>query len=75
MNQKEFLQIELNKTQAMIGTYHQLSKRKQRKRRYFEDYCYLARKEMMLKEKLSIETTVRYVGGEPKMEIRGIEEA
>lgn len=52
MNQLEFLQIELSKTQAMIGTYHQLSERKQNKRRYFEDYCRLVRRELWLKAEI-----------------------
>jgi len=52
MNQLEFLQIELNNTQAMLGTYCQLSKRKKRKIRVFEDYCHLLKKEIWLKEQI-----------------------
>ena len=52
MNQLEFLQIELNKTQAMLGIYHQLSQRKQKKRKYLDDYYRLIRREIWLKAQI-----------------------
>lgn len=52
MNQLEFLQIELKKTQEMMGIYHQLPQRKQKKRKYLDNYYRLIRREIWLKAQI-----------------------